>query len=84
MRLGEQIKASDTARRGKLMPQGFPYDAQIEVRNDFFTDTSNHFDIAKEVCRTAFRVYQPLSAKIHDDCFSRNRRRTLTGYKDRL
>jgi len=49
------------------MPQGLADDAQSEVRYYFFTDASNHFDIAKEVCRTAFRVYQPLSADVHDD-----------------
>ena len=70
MRFGEQVKASDTARRRELMPQGFADDAQSEVGYDFFTDTPDHFHISKEVCRTAFRVYQPLSAKIHDDCFS--------------
>jgi hypothetical protein len=68
MRFGEEIKASNAARLRKLMPQGFADNAQPEVGYDFFTHAANHFDIAKGVFKTAFRVYQPLSAEIHDDC----------------
>jgi hypothetical protein len=50
------------------MPQGFADDSQPEIGDDFFADTSNCFDIAKEIGRTAFRIHQPLSANIHDDC----------------
>ncbi len=50
------------------MPQGFADDAQPEVGYDFVADTSNHFDIAKEICRTAFRINEPFSANVHNDC----------------
>lgn len=68
VRFAQQVKPRHAARLWELMPQGFADDAQSEVRYDFFADISNHFDIAKEVCRTAFRVYQPLSSNVHDDC----------------
>jgi hypothetical protein len=57
MGFGEQVQASHAAGLGELMPQGFADDAQSEIGYDFFADTTNCFDIAKEVCRTAFRVY---------------------------
>jgi hypothetical protein len=65
---GKQVQTSYAAGLRELMPQRFADDAQSEIGYDFFADTANYFDIAKEVRRTAFRVYQPLSAKIHDDC----------------
>ena len=69
MRFTKQVNASHAAGLRELMPQGFTDDAQSEIGNDFFAETTNRFDIAKEVCRTAFRIHQPLSANIHDDCF---------------
>lgn len=69
MRFAEQVKPRHAARWRELMPQGLADDTQPEVCYDFFADTSNDFDIAKEVCRTAFRVYQPFSSNVHDDCF---------------
>lgn len=65
---GEQVQSGYAARLRKLMPRGSPDDAQFERGYDFVTDTPNYFDIAKEIRRTAFRVYQPLGSKIHDDC----------------
>jgi hypothetical protein len=68
MRFGKQVKASHATWLRELMPQRSADDAQSEIGNDFFADTSGCFDIAKEISRTAFRVYQPLIANVHDDC----------------
>jgi hypothetical protein len=68
MRFSKQVKASHAAGLRKLMPQRIADDAQFEISDDFFADTTNCFDIAKEVCRTAFGIHQPLSANVHDDC----------------
>jgi hypothetical protein len=68
MRFGEQVQASHATRLRKLMPQGFADDAKSQLIYDFFADTTNCFDIAKKVCGTAFCVYQPLSANVHDYC----------------
>lgn len=68
MRFGKQVKAGHTGRLRELMPQGITDDSQFEIGHDFYADATNCFDIAKEVCRTAFRIHQPLSANIHDNC----------------
>ena len=72
MRFGKQIQSGYATGLRELMPHGFTDDSQSELRDHFFADTANRFDIAKEVFRTAFRINEPLSAKVHDDCFVRD------------
>jgi len=57
MRFAEQVQTGHAPRLRELMPQRFTHNPQLEIDDDFFAHTSNCFDIAKEVCRTAFRVY---------------------------
>jgi len=65
VRFGEQVQPGHAARLRELVPHRLADDAQAQIRDDFFANTTRRFHIAKKFSRTTFCVDYPLCSNVH-------------------